>query len=371
MKFTATITRSCNLACPYCYISCDGRHMSSEVADQAVDLACEMTPPGGNLDFGFFGGEPLLRFDLIRDMTRRLRDRQKQSGFELSLGLTTNGVLLTEPVLEYMAEEEFVPCISLDGPRKVFDSQRGFASGKSCFDTVIGNLEAAAEILPSMKINAVYGSNSLAHLPETVRFLCGFGVPVELNLDISTPWKEESLEQTDQIFAEIGKFYLKRFMMGEPVQLQPLADHLLTGIIGGVDPECRCTLGVGEIAIDVDGQIFPCERLIGQKDLVIGSLQQGIDPELQAQVVAEHRSPHEACVACALVKFCNHSCGCTNWFLTKNFGTASRAVCMIEKSWFKVARELLEPLSTSPEFTSHFMQTLIMRCHDCTKEGSL
>ena len=371
MKFTAAITRRCNLACPYCYVSCDGREMSTEMANQAVDMAVALLPPGDILDFGFFGGEPLLRLDLIRHMTRRLREHQETNGFNLALGLTTNGVFLVDPVLEFMAEEEIVPCISLDGPREVFDRQRGSSSGESCFDRVVSNLDKAARVLPSMKINAVYGPDSLALLPETVEFLCGFGVPVELNLDITTPWKEESLEQSDQVFAEIGEFYLKRFMMGSPVQLQPLADHLLMGIVGGMDPECRCTLGVGEIAVDVDGRIYPCERLIGQQELVIGDIRQGIDPSKQARVVEDHRTPHETCLDCSLIKYCNHSCGCTNWFLTGNYGTADRAVCKIEKSLFKVARDLLEPLSATREFTGHFMQTLKMRCDHCTKEGSM
>lgn len=371
MKFTAAITRKCNLDCPHCYISCDGREMSFETADQAVDMAVSLLSPGEALEFWFFGGEPLLRFDLIKHMTNRLRRHQEARGFPLAMGLTTNGVLLADPVLDFLAEEWIIPCVSLDGPREVFDRQRKSTSDESCFDLVVKNLEGAARVMPTMKINAVYGPDSLAMLPQSVEFLCGFGVPVELSLDFSATWGDESLAHSDRVFAEIGEFYLNRFRMGSPVQLQPLADHLLTGIVGGMNPEGRCTLGVDEIAVDVDGLIYPCERLIGQQELVIGNIGQGVDPSKQAKMAEAHRTPHETCVDCSLINFCNHSSGCTNWFLTGNCGTADMAVCTIEKSLFKVARDLLEPLSATRAFPGHFMRLLKMRCGHCTKEASM
>lgn len=370
MKFNATVTRKCNLRCPYCYVARDNRDISPEIAEKAVDLAISLLPPGGLLDFGFFGGEPLLRFDLIQQMVAQLRARQQAEGFQLALGLTTNGTLLSPAMLEFMADEEVVLCISLDGPEDIFSLQRGNGSKEGHYATVVKNIELAAASLPSVKINAVYGPETLHRLPDSVRFLSGFGVPVELNLNVMTPWAKDNLSGIDDVFAEIAQFYLERYQAGSPIKLQPLADHIMTGILGGVDPACRCKLGVEELAVDVNGDLYPCERLIGRTGLTIGDVQNGIDPRKQELVVGEHLTPHPACVDCPIRTYCNHSCGCTNWFLTGNFGTAHHAVCSIEKALFKAMRGLLEPLQRVDGFAEHIVQTLNRGCHACPEEAS-
>ncbi len=369
MKFTASITRQCNLGCRYCYVSRDGREMDAETAEQAVDFAIGQLPPGELLDFGFFGGEPLLNFPRIRHMVRYLRDRQGELGFDLVMGLTTNGTVLSREMLAFMAQEQIALCVSLDGPEDVYYRQRGANGANGVFRTVVENLRLASDSLPQVKINAVYGPDTLARLPGSVRFLASFERPVHLSMDIVTPWTDESLVGIDAVFHEVGQTYLDCFRQGNPFELHPLEDSLVVAAFGGCAREHRCRLGVGELAVDVTGEVYPCERLVGRDQVVLGDVRHGIDEHQRRKVVQEHGQPHPACLDCSLKDYCGSSCGCTNWFLTGHFGHASQAVCRKEKALHGAVRELLEPLSKTQGFQDYFAGVVQKNCGHCGKEG--
>jgi uncharacterized protein len=312
MKFTTAITRNCNLRCRYCYISHEEREMDTETAKQAVNFALGQLPRGELLDFGFFGGEPLLNLPLMRHITQCLRDRQQEIYFDLVMGLTSNGVVLTPEALEFMAQERIGLCISLDGPEDVYSHQRRAEGNNGVFGNVVDNLCRAVKILPRVKSNAVYGPGTLNRLPDSVRFLVGFGIPINLNIDIMTPWTTDSLAGVEHIFSEIGQIYLDQFRRDKPVELHPLEDSLLVAAFGGCARESRCTLGVGELAVDVTGDIYPCERLVGRENLIIGNVYQGINEDKRSLIVQEHSQPYPACIDCSIRDYCSNSCGCGN-----------------------------------------------------------
>ncbi|MCP4611698.1 MAG: radical SAM protein [Planctomycetes bacterium] len=369
MKFTTAITRQCNLRCRYCYISRDNREIDDETANKAVDFAIEQLARKELLDFGFFGGEPLLNFPRLRHIVQYLRDRQQEIGFDLVMGLTSNGVVLTPEMLEFMASERIGLCISLDGPEEVYYQQRGIDGRNGVFQKVVENLRRASEILPRVKINAVYGPDTLDCLPDSVRFLAEFGQPVYLNMDIVTPWTSESLEAIDDTFKEIGRIYLDRFRQDGLFELHPLEDSLLVAAFGGCSRKNRCTLGVGELAVDVTGEIYPCERLVGYEQLIIGDVRQGFDEKKRSRIVRDHGQPHTACIDCSLKEYCDNSCGCTNWFLTGHFGRAHHVVCRIEKALHSVVSELLEPLNKMQDFHDYIAGAVQRNCCQCGKEG--
>jgi len=106
MKITLSLTHRCNLSCTYCY---SGRavkkDMSFATAQKIVDFAMSITPPGQSIEFGFFGGEPLLYFDLMREITSYVREQERP----MRLNVTTNGTLLTQSVLDFLRERTCRP----------------------------------------------------------------------------------------------------------------------------------------------------------------------------------------------------------------------------------------------------------------------
>ncbi len=369
MRFAAAITRQCNLRCRYCYVSHDSRQMDAATARQAVDLAISQLRQGELLDFGFFGGEPLLNFPRLRQIAQYLRAKQSELGFDLVMRLTSNGTVLTPEALEFMTQEQMRMCVSLDGPEDVYYQQRGDGRSNGIFETVVANLHRAAAALPSVHVNAVYGPATLQRLPSTVRFLAGFGLPIDLNIDIMTDWTADSLKDVDSIFSEVGQLYLDRFRRNEPFELHPVEDSLVAVLFGGCSPENRCKLGVGELAVDVTGKLYPCERLLDHEQTIIGDVDRGINEETRNQVVRQHGQPHPACADCPLKRYCNHSCGCTNWFMTGDFGRAHHVVCRVEKAWHGLLQELLEPLNATQSFHDYMGSVVLKGCGHCRTQG--
>lgn len=134
MKVTLSLTHRCNLVCRYCYAGQAFRKdMSMETAQKAVDFAIRITPPGGKIDFCFFGGEPFLCFDRMQAITTYIRERTQDTGHPVRFSITTNGTLLTQSMLDYLRAEQVDLCLSVDGPAHVHDLNRQYANGRGSF----------------------------------------------------------------------------------------------------------------------------------------------------------------------------------------------------------------------------------------------
>jgi uncharacterized protein len=122
MKLTLSLTHKCNLACRYCYAGySDKPDMSLITAQRSIDTALLLTDEGGRLELALFGGEPLLRLDLVKESTAYAQQRAAMAGVSLRIGITTNGTLVSPTVLDYTEAERISLCFSLDGPPEIHD----------------------------------------------------------------------------------------------------------------------------------------------------------------------------------------------------------------------------------------------------------
>ena len=138
-----SVTYACNLACRYCYVRANGRPpatMSRETARRAIDL---LRPPGP-WRIGFFGGEPLVAWDLVREIVESATGRAQALGAKVRFSITTNGTLVTLERAEFLARHGFSLIVSLDGPRELHDEERATPGGAGSFDAVIEGLQIAA-----------------------------------------------------------------------------------------------------------------------------------------------------------------------------------------------------------------------------------
>lgn len=117
MKSTLSITHNCNLGCAYCYAGKKfKKDMSLETAKKAVDLSFKSSSIDDLIEFGFFGGEPLLKFDLIRKIVAYIREKEQQQLRAVRMQITTNGTLITPEILSFIKKENIGLCFSIDGP---------------------------------------------------------------------------------------------------------------------------------------------------------------------------------------------------------------------------------------------------------------
>jgi len=164
------LTHDCNLACTYCYAGEKRRDsMSAEIADRAIDFAFSFGAP--KLQLGFFGGEPLIEWDLLQAAALRAEGKAQAADTELQKTVTTNGTLLTSDRVAWLREHDFYPALSLDGNRAMHDVTRPHCAGRSSFEATRRGLKLLQEWFPEVEVIVVPDPANVKHLAESVRFL--------------------------------------------------------------------------------------------------------------------------------------------------------------------------------------------------------
>jgi len=353
-KFTLLVTQQCNLRCSYCYIDKRNAQMSLEVAKKAIDFIFSNSPAENHVDIGFFGGEPLLEFERIKAITRLIKSHPASQSRTLVLSIISNGTLFSDEIAEFLKEEQIQYCISCDGPPEIQDTFRIFANGAASSATVEGNIRKAVEKLPLVRVNAVYHPRTFRSLPDTVAYFSALGInQIYLNPDFSADWSEEDLASLDDVYGQVSQLYMDYHRAQTPRFISLIDGKIATILGGGYQAKDRCQMGKKEFAFSPEGNIFPCERLIGVGDQnahCIGTLDKGVDFCHGCCTAAATLSINKECQDCSLRDYCMRWCGCSNFLATGRYDTVSRFLCASEKAAireaFNVFRELNESMGS-------------------------
>ena len=208
MRATLNLTHRCNLACPYCYAGKEKqRDMSAITAQRAVDFVLAIAPATSEISFGFGGGEPLLCFDLMLETTHYIRRR---IGRPVSLSVTSNGTLLTEPILDFFRAEGISLCISIDGRAIVHNRNRCYPDGRGTFGDVVRGLRLANQRLGNLQVNAVFGPDTIGYLPDSVSFFSQLGVSaIRLTPDIRASYDKTIYPELRTAYMHLADHYIQ------------------------------------------------------------------------------------------------------------------------------------------------------------------
>lgn len=217
MKYTFSITQQCNLRCGYCYIDKRDGRMTIPVAQRAIEFAFKNTPPEEKIDIGFFGGEPLLEFGLIQDITGMIEAHPSFDRERVELTVVTNGTVFSNQIANFLNQHNIGFCVSYDGLPQVHDSFRTFADGKGSALIVEHTIQKAVEALPCVLVNTVYHPKSFLLLPQAVQHLSSMGLrQIYLNPDFTAPWSKTEADLLLKVYAEIADLYVAFYLQGNP-----------------------------------------------------------------------------------------------------------------------------------------------------------
>lgn len=347
MKYTLCITQQCNMRCDYCYIGKKTSVMPLQVAKQVVDFIFKNTPPEEKIDIGFFGGEPLLEFGLIKTITKMIESHQSFNNTQVELTVVTNGTIFSDEIADFLNEHNIGFCVSCDGPSFVQDMFRCFPNGRGSSDIVENTIKQAMEILPSVLVNAVYHPQTFRYLPQVVEYLSSLGLrQIYLNPDFSALWSKEEADLLPQIFGQIAQQYIDYYLLQRPHFIS-LIDSKITVILrGGYKPLERCRMGRGEFAFAPSGNIYPCERLIGADtgDHCIGNINHGLNLDSMSCKMASEQDINTECIACGLKDYCMNWCGCSNYFSSGYYNRVSPFLCASERIAIQTAFNVFQIL---------------------------
>lgn len=362
MNVSASLTDRCNLACDYCYGASESRgDMAIETLEAVVDFAVSSTPNGDTLEFGFFGGEPLLCPDMIRIGAGLARDRCATAGIPLQLRVTTNGTLLGDRTIDLFDEYGIELCVSIDGPPHIHDRHRRFADGTGSSETVAGNLRKALEALDQVQVNSVFGPETLDALPRTVAYLAALGVRlIHLNPDITADWPADSHSRMRDAYQKVADMVVAHYRAGIPLVVNLIDSKIVLFLKDGYSPDDRCGMGLKKIGFGTDGSMYPCERLIGdgRNGHCFGDISNGPDPFRLATIQNNTGNRNPECRTCGVERFCMNWCGCTNYHMTGRTNLVAPALCASEKASMAAARIAMTDLADTTLFIDHLMARL-------------
>ncbi len=361
MRVSLSLNHACNLACTYCYGGAKfDRAMPLDVAFAGVELA--FGDGCGAPQISFFGGEPLMEFERIRQVVTRARERARELGQPIRFLVITNGLLLSGERLDWLLEQDFTVSVSLDGCREAHDACRRRAGGSSSYDVVVANLRQLLARSPrGNKVIAVLHPDNAAWAAKSLGSLLELGARnISLNLDYSADWDEVARGRFEVALAELGDAYVQAWQGDRAFSLNLLDSRIHTGLDGAYKPGDRCDFGCNEVAVSPRGRLYPCDRLIGEDaadDVVIGDVFEGIDPARRDALVAAKNAVLPDCAECALQPRCAHWCGCVNHAMTGSVGGVDGLFCWFEQRLIeqadRCARTLVE--EKNPGFVQRFV----------------
>lgn len=358
MHITLHLTTACNLSCRYCYAhpSSNGMEMTREIIDKAIDFS--MAEFKTNIGLVFFGGEPLLRKDLIRYAVERCNiiEQQQQPRPHFHFKLTTNGTLLDNDFIQFTKESGISIGLSIDGIDQAHDFNRIGKNGDGSFRIIEPKIDHLLEMQPYLHAMMVITPESVPYYAESVEYLINRGFRyIIASLNYAGDWKTKHLNALKDQYLSIAKLYKKWTLEQRKFYFSPFEMKLATHIRGNEDKCYTCQLSKRQISIAPDGKIYPCVQFvkdgISNTSYSIGDIWQGFDNQRE---VLFNQSVEEkiTCRECDLQNRCYHTCSCLNWQTTGNINTISPLLCETERILIPIVDRLGEELykSKSPLF---------------------
>jgi uncharacterized protein len=320
------LTTSCNLACRYCYEDreegcaspAQGEatpgEMSPESLRRSVAFLLEHAGDGRKVSVTFFGGEPLLRFPLLRTAVGEARRMAAERRKEISFSITTNGTLLTREIAGFLKENGISVCLSIDGPREIHDRNRPYASGRGSYEDVARGLSLLMEGKNGFPVAArVTLGHGAVDVRKTFDHLRGLGfdevgfAPASAVEGSPSALTGEELDRVLDGFRDLADGYVDDVRERRMPAFSNLS-QILALIHRGDPMPYPCGAGIGMLAVDPSGTFYPCHRLCGVGDS-FGGTEAGISEAARTRFLDGARRRREsACDACWAKNFCAGGC---------------------------------------------------------------
>lgn len=281
------IAHDCNLACKYCFAEEGEYHgrralMSFEVGKKALDFLIANSGSRRNLEVDFFGGEPLMNFEVVKQLVAYGREQENIHNKKFRFTLTTNGVLLNDDILEFLNKEMANVVLSIDGREEVNDKMRPFRNGKGSYELIVPKFQKVAESRNQTNyyVRGTFTRNNL-DFSEDVLHLADLGfeqISVEPVVAAETEdyaLREEDIPVICEQYDKLAKEMIKRSKEGKCFNFF----HFMIDLQGGPCVAKRisgCGSGTEYLAVTPWGDFYPCHQLVGEEKFLLGNVDTGI-----------------------------------------------------------------------------------------------
>ena len=333
------VAHTCNLNCAYCFAS-QGKYngeravMSFEVGKQALDFLVEHSGRRHNLEVDFFGGEPLMNFQVVKDLVAYARSIEKEAGKNFRFTLTTNGMLIDDEVIDFANREMSNVVLSLDGRKEVHDRYRVDYAGNGSWERIVPKFQ---KLVRERGGRNYYMRGTFTHhnpdFLQDIRQMLDLGFtelsmePVVCAPDDPTALTEEDRRIVLDQYEKLAELMLEREREGRPFTFY----HYMIDLSGGPCIYKRisgCGSGTEYMAVTPWGDLYPCHQFVGDEHFRLGDIWHGLDnPEVQKEFASCNVYAKPECRDCWAKLYCSGGCAANAFHATGSITGVYEAGC--------------------------------------------
>ena len=322
------VAHTCNLNCAYCFASQGKYHgdraiMSLETAKRALDFLVENSAGRTNLEVDFFGGEPLMNFDMIKELVAYAREIEKPAGKNFRFTLTTNGVLVDDDVIDFANREMSNVVLSLDGRKEIHDRYRVDFAGNGSWEKIVPKFQRFVEKRGNKNY---YMRGTFTHAnPDflnDIKEMLNLGFtelsmePVVCAEDDPSALTQEDLPIVLDQYENLAKLMLKKHKEGKPFTFY----HYMLDLKSGPCIYKRisgCGSGTEYMAVTPWGDLYPCHQFVGEEKFKLGNIWTGVDnTSVQDEFAACNVYTRPECKDCWAKLYCSGGCAANAYHAT-------------------------------------------------------
>ena len=343
------VAHTCNLSCKYCFAEEGEYHgqrvvMPLEVGKQALDFLVANSGSRRNLEVDFFGGEPLMNWQVVQELVSYGRSLEEKNGKKFRFTMTTNGVLLDEEKMEYLNREMSNVVLSIDGRPEVHDFMRPFPSGAGSYDKILPKFQEFAK-RRGEKDYYVRGTFTRHNLDfsKDVLHLADLGFrqismePVVAPEDAEYAIRQEDLPVIYEEYDTLARQMIEREKEGRGFQFF----HFMVDLSGGPCVYKRlsgCGSGTEYLAVTPWGDLYPCHQFVGEEAFQMGTVFDGIQkPEISQRFAACNVYTKPACRECFARFYCSGGCAANSYHFHKDMEQVYEIGCALERKRIECA----------------------------------
>ena len=343
------VAHSCNLNCSYCFASQGRFHgdralMSLETGKRAIDFLIENSGTRRNLEVDFFGGEPLLNWDVVKEIVAYARSIEKEKKKNFRFTLTTNGMLIDDDVIAFANKEMHNVVLSLDGRKEVHDRFRKDYAGKGSYDVIVPKFQ---KLVAAREGKGYYIRGTFTHANpdflEDIKTMLDLGF-TELSMEpvVCAPGDPMALTEADipvvmDQYEKLAELMLTRAKEGRPFTFY----HYMIDLEGGPCIYKRisgCGSGTEYMAVTPWGDLYPCHQFVGEDAFRLGDIRNGVtNTEKQGEFMACNVYAREECRDCWARLFCAGGCAANAYHATGSVRGVYKAGCELFKKRLECA----------------------------------
>lgn len=347
--------------------------MPWSIAKAAIDFALreeirakEQYGRQPHIRFGFFGGEPLLEWDLLRQCHEYASEQTDALAVTSSFTLTTNMTLVTPEIRDWLVSRKYYVGLSMDGHQAMHDTCRKYADGSGSHGDCLQTLELFGDFPHQAELVIVVDPHNVRYLSESVRWIADHSpLGMILNPNFEADWTSDALELLEREYRAVADLYLERYRNNTPFALSFIDGKIRTHINGGIQECDQCGFGEKEVAVSTTGYFYPCSRLVGEDNkeaLRFGNVFDGYDYAKKLRFIEQRGNRTLKCADCSYRHRCMNWCGCINYVTSSGqFDQVGSFTCFHERLSIETADHAAQLLweEQNPRFLEKFYRNCI------------